>query len=707
MASKSDSKDQPGLMKWAREQRDVAVAGAMISFLVIMVLPLPPFILDLLLAFSIATSLLIFLITLYVKNPVQFSIFPLLLLATTLFRLSLNVASSRLILLHGSSGADAAGHIIRTFGEVVVGGSYIVGLVVFSILIVINFVVITKGAGRIAEVAARFTLDAMPGKQMAVDAELNAGLIDEKGARKRREEIAQEADFYGSMDGASKFIRGDAVAGILITLINIIGGILIGVIQDGMSLGDAAKIYTVLTIGDGLVSQVPALVVSAAAGMLVTRVTDTEESTLPEQFGQQLFSSNRALGMLSGALIGFALIPGLRVPFLVMSGLAAFAAWRGSKAAAAPPVKGVLSDGELGTAAIPEPPVEALLRVEPLAIELGIDLIALVDEKRGGNLVERIQRIRRQVAQDVGLVVPPVHLRDNLRLEGSEYRLLLRGEEIARGRVVPRQLLAINPGDAVPGIKGHATKDPVFGLDALWIPEAQRIKAQTSGFTVVDVPTVITTHLTEILNQHGHELFGRSQLSEMLERMQAENPRLVEELVPEPLSRAALLRIFRNLLREGVSIRDTQTVLETLSEHAHRIKDPDSLTEFVRQKLSRHITRRYTNEKGVVNYLGLNPDAEELITHALTSGEGGALSLSMDPEEARRLLTSIKAAVDQWRGTGDLVLLCPPLARGPLRRLTEKLLPRLAILSPAELVPTVRLERVALVSMRGAAAAHA
>ncbi len=684
-----------------RDQGDLYVAAMLMAFLAIMIFPLPPAAMDLLLALSISGSLLIFLVTIYVVDPVEFSVFPTILLGATLFRLSLNVASTRLILLSGSSGPDSAGTVIRTFGKVVVGGNYVVGFVVFAILVIINFVVITKGAGRIAEVAARFTLDAMPGKQMAVDAELNSGLIDEAQARRRREEIAREADFYGAMDGASKFVRGDAIAGILITLINIVGGIVIGVSQAGMSLADALENYTVLTIGDGLVSQIPALIISAAAGLLVTRVPDPDERALKDQLGGQLFAGHRPLAVLSGALLGFLLIPGLRLPFFLASvgiGLRAWASYRrereqARKAAAEarkPPPD----------AHAPDAPVEALLRVDPLSIELGVDLIGLVDERRGGTLVERVQRIRRQMAEDLGLIVPPVHLRDNLRLQGGEYRILLRGEEIGRGRVVPRQYLAIDPGDARGKLRGMATKDPVFGLDAVWIPDGERLRAQQLGYTVVDVPTVVTTHLTELLHTHGHELFGRAQLAQVLEQVSADNPRLVEELVPDPLPRSTVLRVFRNLLREGVSVRDAQTILEAMADHAHRVRDPDVLTEFVRQRLARHITHRYAAEDGVIRYIGLEPDAEDALSSGLHSGEGGSVSLSLAPDIARRLLTGIRDAAESWQGPGEVVLLCPPLVRGPLRRLTEKIAPRVPVLSPAELLPDVRLERVASVGLR-------
>ena len=685
----------------------LALPLLVILILAMMVLPLPPVALDVLFTFNIALSMIILLVALYTRKPLDFSVFPTLLLLTALLRLSLNVASTRVVLIAGHTGADAAGKVIEAFGHFVVGGNYAVGIVVFIILVIINFVVITKGAGRIAEVSARFTLDAMPGKQMAIDADLNAGLINESEARRRRESITREADFYGAMDGASKFIRGDAIAGILITLVNIIGGILIGVLQEDLSLGEAAKVYTVLTIGDGLVSQVPALIISAAAGMLVTRVNDGEKLALHDQFSNQLFGSSRALGLLAAGLFAFVLMPGLRVPFFLLGLVAAVFAWRKAQDDRA----GVGPGGGRGAslddpAAIPpdagEAPVEALLKVEPIAVELGVDLILLVDEKRGGSLVERIQRIRRQVAQDVGLLVPPVHLRDNLKLESGEYRVLLRGEEVARGKVMARMLLAINPGDAKPGLRGHRGKDPVFGLESTWINEPQRLQAQTLGHTVVDVPTIVTTHLTEVIQQFGHELFARQQLQEMLDRVAQENPRLVEDLIPDVLSRGAVLKVFRNLLRERVSVRDVGAVLEALSDHAPRVKDPDVLTEFVRHRLARHITRRFASEDGVIHYIGLAPDAEEAISQGLHTGEGGAVNLTLDPADARRLLTGIRDAGDKWKGSVEVVLLSPPLARGPLRRLTEKVVPRIPVVSPAELLPEVRLERVAVVSLRNA-----
>jgi flagellar biosynthesis protein FlhA len=680
-----------------RQQGDVWVAAGIFGLLIIMVVPLPTPIMDMLLALSLSLSILTMLVTFYVTKPVQFSVFPTILLITTLFRLSLNVATTRLILLHGAEGPQAAGTIIQAFGNVVVGGNVAVGLVVFIILVIINFMVITKGAGRIAEVSARFTLDAMPGKQMAVDAELNAGLIDEGTARSRRAQIAQEADFFGSMDGASKFIRGDAIAGILITLVNILGGIFIGVVQNELDFGSAIGIYTVLTIGDGLVGQVPALIISTAAGMLVTRVPDEKGEALHTQLGAQLFGSPRAMAMLSVAVLGFVAIPGLRIPFLLIGGVSGYVAWRmrGKGPATAP------ADGDAPPAsdAPAEPNLQEMLHVEPLTVELGVDLVALVEERKGGTLVERIQRIRQQFATDDGLIVPAVHLRDNLRLDGGEYRVLLRGEAIGEGKVVPRQCLAIDPGDTKGPIRGIPTKDPVFGLDALWIPETARLRAQAKGYTVVDVPTIVTTHLTELLRQHGHELFGRQELADVLEQTSKRSPRLVEELVPDVLSRGTVLRVFRNLLREGISIRDSQSILEAMAEHAPRSRDPHVLTELVRQRLARHISHRFTGGGGTLRYISMAPDAEEVVTRSLQASEDGTTRLVMDPGTAQLLLTRLGELNGRQPGADDVVLLAPPLVRGPFRRLSEKLFPRIPILSPGELLPTVRLERVGLLTL--------
>jgi len=663
----------------------------------IMIMPLPPIALDLLLVTSISVALLVFLLTVYAKRPIEFSVFPTLLLVTTVFRLALNVASTRLILLNGGEGDAAAGKVIDSFGRVVVGGNYVVGLVVFIILVVINFVVITKGAGRVAEVAARFTLDAMPGKQMAIDAELNAGHIDEITARKRRNDVAKEADFYGAMDGASKFIRGDAIAGIIITLVNIVGGIIIGVLQMEMGMGEATKTYTLLTIGDGLVGQIPALIISAAAGMLVTRVVKDADQGLDKDMGQQLFGAPRVLGILSAILLCMTLMPGVRIPFLIMSIFFGALAYQLSRVNELPAPKGGGDGDEPVAPALARP--EELLDLEPLSMEVGIDLVYLVDQRKGGELLERIQRIRNQFAQDLGVVLPAVHLRDNLRLEKNEYVLLMRGEEIGRGKVHARQHLAIDPGDASGDIRGIKTVDPVFDLEAYWIPDTQVLKAQSSGYTVVDVPTVLATHLTELMHIHAHELYDMAQLSHMLERMGDRSPKLVEDLVPDVLPRQVLLKVFRNLVREGISARDSQTILEALGEYAPKTKDADLLTEFVRQRLARHISSRFSDEDGTIHYLALGPGAEEAITQSLQTTEAGGMNLVLSPDVARILISKVKDAAEANSNMGTVVLLAPPLARGPLSRLIEKVVPRLPVLSPAELIPTVKLDRVVVVEV--------
>jgi flagellar biosynthesis protein FlhA len=682
---------------------DAFMAMMLFGILGIVLVPMPPALMDVLIAGSICLSLLMLLVTLYVNKPVDFSVFPTLLLGATVFRLSLNVASTRLILLGGGdAGAAAAGRIIEAFGEVVVGGNFVVGVVVFTIFVIINFVVITKGAGRVAEVSARFTLDAMPGKQMAIDAELNAGLIDEHQARKRRSDVTREADFYGAMDGASKFIRGDAVAGIIITLVNMIGGIVIGVAQNDMGFADAAQTYTLLTIGDGLVGQIPALIISMGAGILVTRVNDEDEVTLDKQLGRQVLANPRLLRMLAASMFGLALIPGLRLPFLLLATIITIVAWQVEN----DPPDGLSTDGASSTPAGDKKRAhrpEDLLRLEPLTMEVGVDLVYLVDERKGGELVERIQRIRNQFVTDLGVVLPSLHLRDNMRLENNEYVMLLRGEEIGRGHVHARQHLAIDPGSATGKLKGIAAKDPVFGLDAWWIPDGMVLRAQSRGYTVVDVPTVLTTHLTELMHQHAHELFDMTQLCSVLERLRDQHNKLVEDLVPEVLARPALLKIYRNLIREGLSVRDSQTILESLSEYGSRTRDPNVLTEFVRQALARHVTRRFSDEGGTLHYMALGPAAEEAVARALQTSDSGSVTLALDPDTSRHLLSGIRHQVDGWTGKGDVVLLCPPLARGPFQRLLEKVLPRTPVLSPVELLPGVKLDRVAVIDLPGQA----
>ena len=683
----------PEWLRRLRSQGDALLAVGLFGLLGIMVVPLPPVIMDMLLAGSICLSLLLFLGALYARKPVEFSVFPTLLLVSTVFRLALNVASTRLILLHGSEGSNAAGRVIETFGQFVVGGNYIVGAVVFTILVLINFVVITKGSGRIAEVAARFTLDAMPGKQMAVDAELNAGLIDEHQARQRRDEIAQEADFYGAMDGASKFIRGDAIAGIVITIVNVLGGALIGTLQQGMDLGSAAAIYTILTIGDGLAGQVPALVVSTAAGLLTTRVDDHNARDLHAQISNQLLENPRVLSVCAVLLVALAIIPGLRMPFLLAAAAVGGLAWqmRHVDPHARPSPTPKL---ERTTETRPED----LLPLEPLTVEVAVDLVYLVDDRQGGELLKRIQKVRAQFARESGLVLPPVHLRDNLDLANGGYRVLLRGERIGEGKLQPRAHLALDPGTARGELEGMSTTDPVFGMPAYWILDRTILDAQSKGFTVVDAPTVLTTHLVELMAVYGHELYDGSQLNAALERVQAINPKLVDDLIPEPMPRAAVLRVFRNLLREGLSVRDTQMILEALADLATRSRDPDILTEFVRQRMARHITGRYAHD-GVIHLVDFGPAAEDALLRGLQSSEGNAPQLQLAPDVARTLLIEVKNQVERYAGSGQAVVLAPPLARGALKRMLERILPRVPVLSSAELLPEVQLKAVGRVEL--------
>jgi len=687
------------LAKMTANSREVIVASLLVGTLALLIVPLPPVLLDFLLACSIALSLVEFLVSLYVREPVEFSVFPTLLLIATVFRLSLNISSTRLILSAGDQGTGAAGHIIEAFGNFVTGGNFAVGLVIFIILIIINFVVVTKGAGRIAEVGARFTLDAMPGKQMAIDADLNAGLLDDAGARRRRQEVALEADFHGAMDGASKFIRGDAIAGILVTGINLIGGLFIGVVQAGMSLGEAAETYSVLTIGDGLVSQVPALVISVAAGLLVTRVSDDRGESLQDALHDQLFNNSRVLYVAAGILLPFAMIDGLGLPFLFISGCTAIAGYASSKTpdgrqpvdeTTAPPGP----DGK------PAPVVdEGLAPVEVLEMEVGFDIIQLVDERRGGELMGRIARLRRQFAKTLGVLVPPISVRDNLRLQPIEYAILLRGTEVARGELRPGHLLAIDPGGphaTVPGIPG---KEPAFGLDALWIREDHRRQAEQAGYTVVDPATVLTTHLSEIVKNHASEFLGRQELQHMFDRLAKSHPKVVDDLVPNLLPLGTVLQVLRNLLREQVSVRDFLTILEALADMAPHSQDPDLLTERARQALGRQIASQYRDGGGMIHYIAFSRQTEEIIKAGIRRDAGGA-QLVMDPLRAQELLRRVGAEVERHAAAQVLpVILAAPQIRSAVRRLIERVLPQVAVLSPGELTDNTRLKRLSTVGV--------
>ena len=675
-----------------------------VAVLLIMILPVPPFLLDIFLAFSFSASLLVLFVSFYLKNPVDFSIFPTILLGTTLFRLSLNVATTRLILLHGDS-QGGAGALISTFGGLVVGGNVVVGFVVFIILVTINFVVITKGAGRIAEVAARFTLDALPGKQMAVDAELQQGHIDEKQAKVRRKEIAKEADFYGAMDGASKFIRGDAIAGILITLVNIIGGILIGVVQKGLPFGEALQNYTVLTIGDGLIGQIPALIVSGAAGLVITRVPDnTAEETKPffEEFSSQMFGSSKNLAYLATSLLVFVFIPGLTFPFFIMfiaAVLGAFYRWRAdeqkkeAKRAQLAEVSSKKKSQDMDT--------DRWLEFDPLSLQVGMDLIFLANESKNKNIIKSILQIRSKFMDELGLVVPPIRIKDNHTIPSGQYRILLRGEEVASYEVYPRQILAISSDRDLPALKGIKTVEPSFGLDAFWIPESQRMRAQGLGYTIVEVNVVIATHLSQTIQKHAHILFSRHRLAEYLDKVAQFSPQLLEDLIPNMMTRQQVFRVLRNLLREGISIRDANTILETLADYAAKFKDPDTLTEFVRQSLSRHITQKYLAEDGSLRTIEFASDVEDALTRGIQMGEGGAISLSLNPEVQQRVLMGIRQAWEQCKAY-EPVVLCPHYTRGPLQRLAEKMMAHPPhFISAKEIEGGVVPKRIASVSLKG------
>ena len=670
--------------------------AAFVLILFPIVVPVRPWTMDALLAMSVGIGLLVFLLTFYVAQPLEFSVFPTVLLFTTLYRLSLNVASTRLILLHGHEGSDAAGHLIETFGHLMVAGDFVVGLVIFILLVIINFFVITKGAGRIAEVAARFTLDALPGKQMAIDADLSSGLISEDEARQRREDVALESDFYGAMDGASKFIRGDAIAGILITGINIIGGLSVGVVRHGISLGEATNVYTILTVGDGLVSQIPALIISVAAGVIVTRVGGGR-GRLDTQISEQFLSNPKVLAALAVLLGGLLLIPGFRVPFLILGLGVAFLAWRASRSLKEKAEAEKKARPGRATPREVVEPVDELLSVDALSMEVGYDLVALADPARGGDLNERVQRLRRQLAKDTGVLVPPIHIRDNVQLKPGEYRVSLRGTEVARGEILPRHMLAIDPGNVRQPIRGTPGKEPAFGLDATWIKPEQVAEARKSGYTVVDPPTIITTHLSEVIKGYSSELVNRQDLQRILDAVARTHPRVVDDLIPTTLSLGVVLRVLRNLLDENVSVRDMLTILETLADEGERTKDPEELTEAVRRRMARQLTRQFEDDRGHLRCLVLHPAVEERLRDGLRTDDGGS-HLAVDPGFLRDLVQNIGRAVERHaRGDSFPVVLASPALRRPLRRLLERALPSVGVLSSGEIAPTAQIENLGMI----------
>jgi flagellar biosynthesis protein FlhA len=677
---------------------ETGMAVAVMLVVGLLVVPLPPVLLDLCFALSIGLSLVVLLVSLNTTDPLQFSSFPSLLLISTLFRLALNVSSTRLIL-----GRGEAGEVIEAFGHFVIGGNFAVGIVIFLILIAINFIVITKGAGRVAEVAARFTLDAMPGKQMAIDADLGAGLIDEKEARRRREEISRSADFFGAMDGSSKFVKGDAIAAILITFINVVGGIFIGVVQRGLPFSKAAADYTILTVGDGLVSQVPALITSTAAGIMVTAAGGNQRvgAVVTDQLG----AHPRALYMSAGVLAVFALIPGLpMLPFLALAGGTAAlgrAASKGNAARAEAAERAELSPVEEAPAA-PDP-MKDLLQIDPIELEIGYALIPLVDEKQGGDLLERISLLRKQSALELGILIPPIRIRDDVRLPSNEYVIKLRGSEIARAEVMPRFLLALNTGGVVQEIDGMDTIDPSFGMPAKWIASTRRQEAETYGYVVVEPTTVVATHLIEVLKASAAELLGRQDVQEMVETLKKSHPALVEEVVPNKLSLGTLHRVLQRLLRERVPIRDLVTILEALGDAAESTKDPEHLCEFARRALSNVIARLFADATGAVRGITMGPRLEQQLT-GLFSPRGGANPAMglLTPDGLAVLLRDLNDL--SMGGSLDgrpLPLIVPPSLRVGVRRLIEPVLPALPVISLAELPPQVTLQSAGTWEMHG------
>jgi len=682
---------------------DLLLTLGLFGTVLLMILPVSPFLLDGFLSISITLSLLTLLVIVYVREPADFTSFPTLLLFLTLFRLALNIASTRLILLDGY-----AGHIIEAFGNFVVRGNYVVGLVVFAILVIINFVVITKGAGRIAEVAARFTLDAMPGKQMAIDAELNAGVINEAQARERRRKVEQEADFYGAMDGASKFVRGDAIAAVLITLINVIGGFAIGILQKGMSVTDSLQRFTLLSIGDGLVSQIPALITSTAAGILVTRAA--AKDTLGAEMSKQLLLFPRAMKVLTAMLIVFALVPGLPMfPFLLLATLSGFLARslndpRMALALASEPSNGGASGSiaETGKEAKPAAAgagekLETLLSIDPLQIELGYGLVGLADAKRGGDLLERVTGVRKTFAQEIGMVIPPIRLRDNLQMEANQYRFLLKGQPVAQGDLMPSHWLAMNATNSKAALKGTPTVEPVFKLPATWITDVERKNAEIAGYTVVDAASVLVTHLTETLKRHSHEILSRQDVQTLLDNLKQTHSTVVGELIPAQLTVGQVQRILQNLLAEGISIRNLAGILEKVSDYAGITKNPDELSEHARRTLGAQIVKPFQDDSGRLRVLALDPKLETQISQGLRQTPTD-ISMMMEPKLARHVVDALSQRVQKMVAEGwPPLVLCSPHLRLPFRRFFETTFADLSVLSYAEIPPRVEVQNVDII----------
>lgn len=715
-----------GKLGFVFKNADLLLTFFLFGVVLLLIVPIQPIMLDLLLTLSIGMALLILLVIIYLKDPIEFSVFPTVLLGITLFRLGLNVASTRLILDPQAQSTDKAGQIIETFGSLVIGDNYVVGAVVFFILVIINFVVITKGAGRIAEVAARFTLDAMPGKQMAIDAEMNAGIIDERQATHRRAKIQKEADFYGSMDGASKFVRGDAVAGLLITLINVVGGITVGVFFGGLDLGEALKAYTQLSIGDGLVSQIPALIVSVAAGILVTR--SAEGSNLSEHLGSQLIVNPRAFAIVGAMLFFFAITIMPTLPFLTLSAVcfgiafflhkkapeltgadergSAIALPGGGTAKVLPDSGGtqLVTDG--GRDALDENPIERanrdmqqMIYVDTFAVELGYGLIQLADKNQNGDLLERITGLRQKIARDLGIIIPPVAVRDNLEMENNDYRFLLRNKEVSRGTIFPNRWMAMNVSGSSAKLKGVPTVEPVYQLEAVWIPEDERKNAEMNGFTVIDPSSVLITHLSEMLKDVANLVLEREDVQKLVDLVKERNPTLINELFPDLVSIGVVQRVLQNLLKEKVSIKNFTIILETIADFASFTKNPDELAEQVRKRLGVYFVPEYENEPGVLRAMTLDPRLEQLLVSRVKRTQFD-VGLMMDPQLTEHLLNELNPLVSQVMDEGtDPVIITTAELRLAFKRFFEPSFPRLAVLAYQEIPNETQIQNIGVVNM--------
>ena len=687
----------PESIKKLTKHTDLLAAGAVVLVVSMMIVPLPPFLLDLFITINISVALSVVVETMYLNNALEFSSFPSLLLLTTLFRLAINVSVTRLILLHGD-----AGHVVKAFGDFVVGGNVVVGLVIFLVLIVIQFVVVTNGAGRVAEVGARFTLDAMPGKQMAIDADLNAGQITEDQARERRKEIAREADFYGAMDGASKFVKGDAMAAVLITFINLIGGIVVGVLQQGMPFTDAAQHFSLLTVGDGLAAQIPALLISVATGILVTR--SASEKDLGNDIAGQVFAQRKAPLVAGVVICAFGIVPGLpKLPFLIIGGMLATLGWMMREGG---PLEGGLFAKDEPALELPEPqgelppPADAALgalQIDPLELAIGFGLVPLVDEGAGGSLLSRVGVIRRQIAAELGMVVSPVRIHDDISLDSHEYVVKVRGAEVARGRLLPGHQLAMDPGDAVGQVNGVPTTEPAFGLPAVWIADTGRTEAEALGYTVVDGESVIVTHLTETIRSHAADLLTRQETRQLLDRLKETNAAVVEEVVPDVLTVGEIQRVLQALLHEGVSIRDLGSIVEAAGDKARVTRDPVLLAEYARQALGRAICTPHLDAEQTLRAIVLDPAIEQEVAEAITATADGEF-LAMEPTRAHALVSSLAGQLETAIARGRRpVLICSARVRRHLRRLAEQSLPQLPVCSYNEIVPGIRVETIGVV----------